>query len=48
MAIEKFNMENDDVYEGDFFEGEMNGNGKMIYADGRIEKGNWKSGKFIG
>ena len=25
-----------------------NGNGKMTYADGRIDEGNWKDGEFVG
>jgi hypothetical protein len=37
-----------DVYTGEFKGGLKHGKGKMIYADGKIEEGNWERGQFKG
>jgi hypothetical protein len=37
-----------DVYEGDFVDQSKHGRGKMIYADGRVQEGNWKKNEFVG
>jgi radial spoke head protein 1 len=39
---------NGDVYTGEFKAGLKHGKGKMIYADGKIEEGNWERGEFKG
>ena len=39
---------NGDVYTGEFKGGLKHGKGKMIYADGKIEEGNWERGQFKG
>ena len=36
------------VYEGEWANGYRNGQGTMTYADGRVESGTWKDGKFVG
>lgn len=36
------------VYEGEWVNGKRNGQGTMTYADGRVESGTWKDGKFVG
>ena len=36
------------VYEGEWAKGKENGQGTMTYADGRVESGTWKNGKFVG
>ena len=41
-------LEGGDVYEGAFWKHRFHGKGKMTYADGRIEKGKWKDGEFVG
>ena len=38
---------NGDVYEGDFFEGNINGIGKKTYIDGKVEEGFWVNGIFF-
>ena len=37
-----------DVYEGDWRDGKRTGTGTYTYADGRIQSGRWKDGKFLG
>lgn len=37
-----------DVYEGDWRDDRRTGTGTYTYADGRIESGRWKDGKFLG
>jgi hypothetical protein len=41
-------MENGDVYEGDFFQGEKKGNGKWIFKDGSVYKGSFEKDMFNG
>ena len=36
------------VYEGEWAYDYQNGQGTMTYADGRVESGTWKDGKFVG
>jgi hypothetical protein len=35
-------------YTGGFMHGKMQGNGKMAYADGKVEEGIWRDGQFEG
>ena len=35
-------------YEGQMQSGKFNGQGVMTYADGRVESGEWETGKFLG
>lgn len=37
---------NDDIYDGDWKDGEMNGHGIMIYSNGSYYKGQWKDSKY--
>ena len=41
-------FKNEILYEGDFVNGEKNGNGKIIFEDGTIYEGNIEKGKFKG
>ena len=38
---------NDDIYEGNFINGEMNGKGVYTYSDGEAVIGEWKDGELI-
>ena len=40
------NQKDGDKYIGEFKHGRMHGLGKMTYANGNIEEGIWKRGKF--
>ncbi|HPF06878.1 MAG TPA: hypothetical protein PK293_12650, partial [Spirochaetota bacterium] len=35
-------------YEGEVRDGQKNGHGTLTYADGTVQKGEWKDGEFMG
>jgi hypothetical protein len=41
-------MVSGDVYEGDFVKYMRHGKGKIIYANGKVEEGNWENNQFLG
>jgi hypothetical protein len=43
----KFTWSNGDVYEGDFFNDNFHGNGKIIVIDGTVKEGAFKDGDFV-
>jgi hypothetical protein len=45
--MEKLSFNDGSVYEGETVNGKPHGKGKMTYADGRVEEGKWKDGKFV-
>jgi hypothetical protein len=47
-AKQKLIIDDGIVYEGDVVNGKPHGTGKMTFADGSVEEGKWKGGKFVG
>ena len=42
-----YSPEDKTYYEGFFLNGEKNGKGRLISADGELKEGDWKNGKFV-